>query len=183
MKRAITISLTLLIAVALVAPAAAARVRAGGHPSTRPADLKAALLAVLEVERQSQAYYRAVLNKQRPFHPFWVVLRMERQHEEALIDELRQHAIAVPENRRAVQDVEVPDDRFEALGKAVELEKKTVALYAKAVKQSSGDLRRTLERLRAESQDHRNWFEDPETCPSGGAGRGSGRGRTGRGPS
>jgi hypothetical protein len=192
MTRAKTVSLALLLVAALlIAPAGSAVVRIRKAPSTRPADPKAALLAVLDVERQSQAYYRAVLNKHRPLHPFGMVYRIERQHERTLLDEFAQHAITVPADRPTAPEIAVPETRDEAIAKAVELEKKTVRAYDKAIKRTSGDLRQTLERLRTESLDHQKWFEDPDSCPrggggvgvAGGAGGGGGRGRGGRGPS
>ena len=51
------------------------------QPASRPANLTAALVAVLDVERQSQAYYRAVLDEHRPLYPFGIVYRAERRHE------------------------------------------------------------------------------------------------------
>jgi rubrerythrin len=194
MNRIMKLSLALLIAAMLAAPAAAApvRVRAAKAPTTRPTNLKSALRGVLDVERQSQAYYRAVLNKHRPLHPFGMVYRVERQHEAALLEEFTQHAIATAENRWQGKEINVPDDRAEALEQAAALEKKTVRAYDKAIAKASGDLKQTLERLRVESRDHQKWFADPESCPrgggggggnvaNGGGGRGRGRGGPGRG--
>ena len=183
MKRVTTVSFVLLLAAMMSASVAAApaKVRPVKPPATRPAELKAVLRAVLDVERQSQAYYRAVLNKHRPLHPFGIVYRMERDHEAALLKEFAHRGIATPEDRWQGKDIDVPDDRADALKGAAELEQKTIGAYEKAIAKASGDLKRTLERLRAESRDHQKWFEDPESCPRGGGGRG--RGGPGRGPS
>ena len=186
MKRVTALSFVLLLGAMLAAPAAAAapaKVRPAKSPATRPANLNTALRAVLDVERQSQAYYRAVLNKHRPLHPFGMVYRMEREHEAALLEEFAQRGIATPENRWQGTDIDVPDDRFDALKEAAELEQKTVGAYDKAIAKASGDLKQTLARLRAESRDHQKWFEDPESCPRGGGNvANGGRGGPGRGP-
>jgi hypothetical protein len=175
MKTTILALLVLMIAV----PAVGASAREPKQPTTRRSEPRAALLAVLDVERQSQAYYRAVLNKHRPFHPFGMVYRVEQRHEQVLVDELNRHAVTVPEDRSQEATVAVPEERDAALAKAVQLEKETVAAYDKAIKKvRSSDLRQTLEQLRAESADHQKWFADPDTCPMGGKGRG-GMGRRG----
>jgi hypothetical protein len=151
------------------------------QPTSRPAIPRAALLAVLDVERQSQAYYRAVLDKHRPLHPFGVVYRVELRHEQVLVDELKQHAVTVPAAGDKAGNVTVPEGKAEALAQAVELEKRTVAAYDKAIRRTpAGDLRQALERLRDESVQHQKWFENPESCPAGG-GRGGGRGGARRG--
>jgi rubrerythrin len=190
MKPVTTLPFVLLLAAMLAAPSAAApaKVRPVKPPATRPAELRAALRAVLDVERQSQAYYCAVLSKHRPLHPFGIVYRMEREHEAALLEEFAQRGIATPEDRWQGKDTDVPDDRSDALKEAAEFEQKTVGAYEKAIAKASGDLKQTLERLRGESRDHQEWFEDPESCPRGGGnvasgGRGRGRGGPGRGPS
>ena len=170
------------VAVSATAAAAPARVRAGKTSATKPADLNAALRAVLDVERHTRAYYRTVLARHRPFHPFGVVYRAEREHEAALLEEFARRGIATPEDRWQGKEIEVPDDRTAALEQAEGLEKKTVAAYDKALAKATGDVKQTLERLRAESRDHQRWFADPELCPRGGGG-GGGRGPVGRGSS
>jgi rubrerythrin len=146
MKRVTALSFVLLLGAMLAAPAAAApaKARPVKSPATKPANVNTALRAVLDVERQSQAYYRAVLSKHRPLHPFGMVYRMERQHETALLEEFAQHAIATPENRWQGKEIDVPDDRAKALKDAAELEKKTVRAYDKAIAKSSGDVKQTL---------------------------------------
>ena len=140
------------------------------------------------MERQSKAYYAAVLTKHRPIHPFGMVYRMERQHERAVESALKELSATVPEDASDPKAIKVPADKAAATTKAVEMEKKTVAAYDAAIKATKdADLRTTLKRLRAESVDHRKWFEDPDSCPMGGgrgAGRGPGLGRggAGRGP-
>ena len=172
-------TILLLLALTIAAPAAGATVRVRKQPTTNSSEPRRALLAVLNVERQSKAYYEAVLKKHRPFHPFGMVYRVEQRHEQVLVDELKQHAISVPQDQSRPDAVAVPEERSAALAKAVELEKKTVAAYDKAIQRArSGDLRQTLEQLRSESADHQKWFADPDTCPMGGRGRG-GMGRRG----
>ena len=179
MKRSICIA---LLAAGLGVPAIAAP--GDKQPATKPADPKAALLRVLDVERQSQAYYRAVLNKHRPIHPFGMVYRMELRHEDVLADELKAQDISIPDDRWQARTIDVPEEKDEALAQAVEMEQKTVRAYDRAIKQtSSDDVRKTLERLRAESADHQKWFGDPESCPMPGrGGRGPGAGQGPRGP-
>jgi hypothetical protein len=169
MKTTILALLVLMMAVATVIASA----REPKRPMAKRSEPRAALLAVLDVERQSQAYYRAVLNKHRPFHPFGMVYRLEQRHEQVLVDELNRHGITMPEDRSQQETVSVPEERDAALAKAIELEKETIAAYDKALKKArDADLRQTLEQLRSESSDHQKWFADPDTCPTGGRGRG-----------
>jgi hypothetical protein len=151
--------------------------------TSKPSDASAALLKALDVERQSQAYYGAVLNKHRPLHPFGVVYRMEQRHEQALVAELKQQSIPVPDDRWQRTTADVADERSKVLARAAELEKKTVRAYDRAIKKAPpGDVRQMLQSLRAESLEHQKWFADPETCPMGAGGRGpttAGRGRRG----
>lgn len=169
MKSMIAIVLTLLIAL----PAA----QAGRKASVvRPARARASLQAVLDVERQSQAYYLAVLNRHRPIHPFGMVYRVEVRHEQALVDQYRKLGIPVKDTEDE-SSIEVPAERDKALASAVEMEKKTIAAYDTALKYAKNpELRETLERLRSDSADHEKWFTDPDSCPGGGRGPGP-RGR------
>ena len=158
----------------------------GQKATTRPAQ-KRPLVAVLDVERESQAYYLAVLGKHRPIHPFGMVARMETQHEQALLNELDARGVAAPADRWRGKTDGVPDTREAALAKAVEMEKKTVAAYERAMARTKdAELKAKLTKLRDESLDHQKWFEHPESCPMGGRGRGGagpapGRGRGGQG--
>jgi hypothetical protein len=172
MKRLMPLLLTLVIAV----PAGAAAVGAS-NPSTRPARRHAVLRAVLDVERQSQAFYRAVLVKHRPLHPFGMVWRMEISHEKSLVDAMKQQTIDVPEAAQT-ETIAAPDDTKECFAKAIEMEKQTIAAYDRAIERCRNDeLRQVLQKLRGESVEHQKWFEDPSTCPMGGGGRGPGFGR------
>ena len=166
-------TISVLIVLVLAVPASAAATR-GKQSATRASEVKAApLLAVLAIERESEAYYRAVLDRNRPFHPFGMIYRVEQRHEKTLVEELKQHNLAVPEDQTPRQAVDVPGDKGEALAKAVELERKTVAAYEKAIKKiRDAEPRKTLQQLRAESADHQKWFANPDTCPMGGRGRG-----------
>ena len=177
MTRARFFGVMMVIAAIACFAAGAAAPKQKKSPSTRPADAKSALLALLDVERQSQAYYRAVLIKHRPFHPFGMVYHMERQHEQALVDQLKADGFAVPDDRWQAGDIDVPESRDDALAQAVALEKKTILAYDGAIKlTTSDDARVTLRRLREESVDHQQWFENPESCPMPGrGGRGPGR--------
>ena len=67
----------------------------------------------------------------------------------------------------------------------------TTRLVRAEIALAKAELKAKLTRLRDESIDHQKWFEDPESCPMGGRGRGGagpspGRGRggpgAGRGP-
>jgi hypothetical protein len=116
-----------------------------------------------------------------------MVARMETQHEQALLNELDARGLAVPADRWRGKADGVPDTREAALAKAVEMEKKTVAAYELAMARTKdAELKAKLTKLRDESLDHQKWFEDPESCPMGGRGRGGagpapGRGRGGPG--
>ena len=172
-----------LLAAAPVFGGAAERERRG-EATTRPGATNRALRAALDVERQSQAYYLAVLQKHRPIHPFGMVYRVERQHEQALLDELEARDITPPQDRWRNEPITAPQTRDEALAEAIEMEKRTVAAYDRAIAATkNAGLKLTLERLRTESADHRKWFEDPSSCPapSGGQGQGGGRGPGGPG--
>jgi hypothetical protein len=139
------------------------------QPATRPADPGRALLSVLDIERQSQAYYGAVLEKRRPFHPFGVVYRSGLRHERTLVDELNRLAVTVPKDKWQTASMAVPDDRAAALTKAVELEVKTIVTYDRALGQiSDAGLRQIVARMRSDSADHHMWFKNPDTCPRGG---------------
>ena len=160
----------------------------GQKATTRPAQ-KRPLVAVLDVERESQSYYLAALSKYRPIHPFGMVARMETQHERALLDELEARGVAAPVDRWKGKTDGVPDTREAALAKAVEMEKKTVAAYERAMARTKdAELKAKLTTLRDESLDHQRCFENPDECPMGGPRRGGagaapGRGRGGgRGP-
>jgi hypothetical protein len=178
----------LLLAVLMASPMDAARPRPGKLAQTKPDGTKvaatqpaaagAALLAVLKVERQSKAYYAAVLNKHRPIHPFGMVYRMEGRHEQQVTGALKNLSITVPPDAADAKAINVPADKAAARAKAVGLEKKTVAAYDAAIKTTKdAQLRETLKRLRAESVDHQKWFADPSTCPMGGRGQGKGQGQ------
>jgi rubrerythrin len=175
----------MMLALLVAAPAfgGAAQRERRGEATTRPGGTSRALRAALDVERQSQAYYLAVLQKHRPIHPFGMVYRMERQHEQALLDELEARGITPPQDRWQNEPIAAPQTRDEALAKAIEMEKQTVAAYDRAiVVTKNAALKTTLERLRTESVDHQKWFEDPSTCPGPGGGQGPGGGRGPGGP-
>ena len=176
----------LMLALLVAAPALGGTVqRERQRAATRPVNPNAALRRVLDVERESQAYYLAVLKSYRPIHPFGMVARMEQRHEQTLLAELEQRGIDIPANRWQMQAGTVPETREEALEQAVAMEKKTIAAYDRAIKVIRNEsLRQKLEQLREESIDHRKWFEDPESCPMPGPrqGRGPGPGAGSRGP-
>ena len=182
MKRCTHAILAILLAGTFISASGAVVRSEGPQPTSRPQLRRTALLAVLDVERQSQAYYRGVLDKHRPLHPFGMVYRLELRHEQVLVDALKQHAVAVPEDRYGGRRAAVPDSRSEAMERAVELEKRTAAAYDKAIRRTRAvELRRTLERLRDESLEHQKWFENPDSCPGGGRRGGGGGGGGGGG--
>jgi hypothetical protein len=162
-------------------------------PATQPAAAvgqRDAMLALLDVERQSRATYYAILERHRPIHPFGMILRQEWRHDLALVNQLMGLNVTVPANAWAGKPVDVPEDLDKARALGAELERKTIAAYVRAIEATpDGALKRQLVRMQRESEHHLWMFENCDNDSPGSAGfapggrRGAGRnGGSGPGP-
>jgi rubrerythrin len=117
-------------------------------------DVQQALDRALDDERHAIAFYEAVITRFGERRPFTNIVRAERRHADALLQQYPRLGLKPPEDRWQAQPVAVPDTFAEACDAAENSEILNAALYDDIItKVSDSEVRAVFEQLRAASQE------------------------------
>ena len=146
-----------------------------------PQSLEKALNEAIRDEYHARAFYTKVIDAFGPVRPFVNIVEAEQRHVDELLPLFHRYNVPVPEDDWP-ERVQAPASLVEACQAAVEAEIDNAAMYDRLVAAVTDfpDVRATLQRLQAASQDrHLPAFERcvaRESNENPGSGRGNGRG-------
>ncbi len=113
-----------------------------------------ALLAALEDERRSQAFYEGVIARHGKVRPFSNIIRAEQNHERAVIAVMERYKLPIPQ--ATAPSIPPVSETFAACAStAAQVERDNIALYDRLLPTiREGDVKTLFENLRAASKNH-----------------------------
>lgn len=103
--------------------------RGGAAADVKRDQLHIGLVAALDDERRTRAFYEAVLQRYGSVLPFARLAEAEGRHAEHVVQAMRNRGLTVPEETARADDIVVPATLEEVTRLAIRKEKENVALY------------------------------------------------------